>query len=227
MENFKVVILGAGQVGEPLLSLIKEGVYPFEVISVGVLDLNKKRSLEYNYTSVADALKEDADMYVDCLPYSVEVADSLLDKFSKGKIVITCSKELVMNRYKDFGHLKSSSESGFAYFNSIPASDSPTEYKFVNITHKNIEKQNIENLCSFRGADGVLTSKYVYQDMTRAHHKARPAYEENKRKEAAMKKESLKEKLYQVAKATNMEVEAQPCGIDPVLSEKTEGPNVL
>lgn len=225
MEDFSVeiILLGAGKVGAPVLSLIEEGSYPFDVVAVAVSDLDKKREGSYNYVSLGEALKElTADVYIDCLPYSKEAADGLLEKLREGKTVITCSKEFVSRHYLEISKEAASLEGyGKAYFNSIPASKHQTDYRFLNLTEKNIHNQDINDMLAFREADGLVTSRFVYQDLTRAHHRTHPNYYTEKLHEVARQKEQIKNELYQISLGDDsLELVAQPCGIDPVLVEK-------
>lgn len=218
MKSFKVVVLGAGKVGSPLLSMMKESSYPFEVTAIAVSDLGKHRGADGNYTTLDAAIDVEADVYVDCLPYSNETLNSLMGVLKQGKTLITCSKEFVEKHALEI-HEVCKEHGGKAYFNSIPASPVPTGYAYLNLTDKNIHRQDINDLLEFRQADGEVTAKFIFQDLVRCHHKTNPSYERDRLARIAIQKEQKRIELEKIALAHDTTLEAQPCGIDPKLPD--------
>lgn len=218
MENFKLAILGAGKVGSPLISIIKDSPYPFEVTAVAVLDQNKDRAVSQNYTTLDAAIVADAEVYVDCLPYNEKTLDALMSILKQGKTLITCSKEFVEKHALEI-HEVCKEYGGKAYFNSIPASPVPTGYSYLNLTDKNIHRQDIDDLLEFREADGEITAKFVFQDLARVHHKVNPSYERDRVARVAIQKEQKRIELEKIALAHDTTLEAQPCGLDPKLPD--------
>lgn len=214
MGTIKVAVLGSGKVGLPVIKLLAKQLIPSEIVGVAVADKDKDRDENLPYGSLEATLEKEADVYVDCLPYNPWVSEQLLQLLRNGKILISCSKEFVEKHAKDIFEICKES-GGQAYFNSIPASPVDTGYKYINLTHKNIHRQDMDDMLQFREADGEVTAKFVYQDITRVNHKLYPEQEQARLAKANRAREQKKIEFQKMAEAMNVELEAQPCGIDP------------
>lgn len=214
MGIIKVAVLGNGKVGKPLIELLEKQLIPAEIVAVAIKDENKVRAGDLPYCSLEDALEKETDIYVDCLPYKLSIGEQLLNLLKNGKTLISCSKEFVEKHAKKINEICKES-GGSAYFNSIPASPTDTGYKYLNLTHKNIHRQDIDDLLEFRGADGEVTAKFVYQDIARVNHKLYPEQDQARVDKANRAREQKKAEFQKKAEAMNVELEPQPCGIDP------------
>lgn len=168
--TLSLAIYGCGAVGREVVRLIQESDLPtkdFRIESICVTDPTKHSDIHNeNVTSDMEWLSqsEGHNVVIDMLP-GIEPSFSLITKaLSEGKKVITCNKELIGEKGRELAEL-SGTEHEKLYLNSIPASAEPCEYDDINLTNKNILRYDFHDLLSYRGADGLVTAKYVFKDI--------------------------------------------------------------
>ncbi len=216
IKRYAVSVLGYGKVGKPLVDLLVKSNLPIDIKTVAVKHKPSVENPELPFGNLEAAINSDSDLYIDCLPYSEETLSTVFALISKGKTIATCNKELVNKHKVELVDAAKASGSKL-YFNAIPASSEKTPFSFVNLTEKNISGYGDE-LYEFRGADGDITAKFLYQDVVRAHHKFNPGYEDFLKMEEGKKAHERLMKLQEEAKLKNLSIEEQPCGIEPKLS---------
>lgn len=203
-SNFRVALAGDGRVFDLLLELINSGNYPFSVVTASGDDANY-------------------DILVDCSLGSENqtlVESSLIS----GTSVILCSKELVSSHGGRLSVLAKSTKSKI-YLNSLFASKEKNQYTFLNISEKNIGNFEASEYLNTQSDEESIAAS-LYQDLVRAHNRWDPSFEADRLARENRKREALKQNIYSVAKKLNVEVETQPCGIDPKLPDNIEVPNV-
>jgi hypothetical protein len=160
----------------------------------------------------------DCEVFIDCGDYSF---GKLISLIGSDKIGISGDKKLF---YK-FGVgiiervLFCSSK---MYLNALAASTEKTKFSFVNMTSSNYNQYDKEDWNSLPEVDEKTLAKFLYQDMVRVNHLLHPEYESQKQVERDKKAMAAKENIYAVAAKLDLEVEAQPCGIEPKLVENDE-----
>jgi hypothetical protein len=203
-SNFRVALSGDGRVLDMLLDLIEAGQYPFVAVA-------------------ASSNIEDFDVLVDCSAGDENlklVESSLLG----GVPVVLCSKTLAASHGGRLSILAKSTKNKI-YLNSLFASKEKNQYTFLTITEKNISNFDSKEYLDI-ASDEESVASILYQDLVRAHNRWDPRFEADRLARENKKREALKQNIYSVAKKLNVEVEAQPCGIDPKLPDNIEVPNV-
>lgn len=203
-SNFRIALTGDGRVFDLLLDLIEAGNYPFSVVP-----------LSNNL--------EDFDVLVDCSGGDKNIKPveaSLLG----GVPVILCSKTLAASHGGRLSILAKSTKNKI-YLNSLFASKEKNQYTFLTITEKNINNFDSSEYLNI-DSDEESVASILYQDLVRAHNRWDPGFEADRLARENKKREALKQNIYSVAKKLNVEVETQPCGIDPKLPDNIEVPNV-
>jgi hypothetical protein len=200
-ESVKITVLGTGELKDEILALIDKS------------DLG-------GLTLVSESDAEDAHIIVDAID---DIYDSLLivDKFLAARaLVITSNFDMVFARREAIA-AKAKMNKTTVFFNSALASQDPTMFTLVNLTQKNIMKYSDEDLLSITEPTIPTIAQHIYQDIVRAHALAKPEYWDQKRGEAeAKKRAALEAKKEAIEAAGNLvEVEEQPCGIDPIVTE--------
>ena len=160
----------------------------------------------------------DCEVFVDCGNYSFGKLISLIGsdkigisgdrklfyKFGVGIIerVIFCSSKM--------------------YLNALAASVDKTKFSFINLTSSNYDQYDKEDWNSLPEVDAATLAKFLYQDIVRVNHLLHPEYESQRQVERDKKVMAAKENIYAVAAKLDLDVEAQPCGIEPKLVENNE-----
>ena len=160
----------------------------------------------------------DCEVFVDCGNYSFGKLISLIGsdkigisgdrklfyKFGVGIIerVIFCSSKM--------------------YLNALAASVDKTKFSFINLTSSNYDQYDKEDWNSLPEVDAATLTKFLYQDIVRVNHLLHPEYESQRQIERDKKVMAAKENIYAVAAKLDLDVEAQPCGIEPKLVENNE-----
>ena len=160
----------------------------------------------------------DCEVFVDCGNYSFGKLISLIGsdklgisgdrklfyKFGVGIIerVIFCSSKM--------------------YLNALAASVDKTKFSFINLTSSNYDQYDKEDWNSLPEVDDATLAKFLYQDIVRVNHLLHPEYESQRQIERDKKVMAAKENIYAVAAKLDLDVEAQPCGIEPKLVENNE-----
>ena len=160
----------------------------------------------------------DCEVFVDCGNYSFGKLISLIGsdkigisgdrklfyKFGVGIIerVIFCSSKM--------------------YLNALAASVDKTKFSFINLTSSNYDQYDKEDWNSLPEVDAATLAKFLYQDIVRVNHLLHPEYESQRQIERDKKVMAAKENIYAVAAKLDLDVEAQPCGIEPKLVENNE-----
>lgn len=162
-----VSILGAGQVGLPLIELLNKDDR-FNIVAVAVN--NKLKNRIFNKTLIMDmesaATEAAADIVVDALPDSADPLRTARMALEAGKDLVICNKGLIMH----MGYLASiaSQNNKTIMLNSL-VSNASFNYNLVpeDITDKTIHKYDQGFLSEFRGGDGPVTAKFIYEDLIR------------------------------------------------------------
>ena len=168
--TLSLAIYGCGAVGREVVKLIQESALvlgDFRIESICVTDPAKHSDIEgENVTSDMEWLSnsDGHNVVVDMLP-GIEPSYSLITKaLAQGKKVITCNKELIGQKGEELAEL-AGKEHEMLYLNSIPASAEPCEYDSIHLTNKNITQYDFHDLLSYRGADGLVTARYIFKDI--------------------------------------------------------------
>lgn len=201
-SNFRVALHGNGRVLDLLKDLIKSSQYPLEV---------------------TDSSNPVVDVWVDCDKES-EDTTSALSMLSSGTPVILCSKNLVAKN-RDILISTAKEHKNKLYLNSLFSSTETNKYSFMNINEKTIKSLDDNEYLNISSTDESI-AKYLYQDLVRAFNRWDPNYEQKRIERLNLKKEAMKENLYTIAKSLDVELESQPCGIDPKLPDNVEVNNV-
>jgi hypothetical protein len=201
-SNFRVALSGTGRVFDLLNEIISNSQYPLEVVGPDSTDKN---------------------VWVDCNPDSSNI-DLVLDVLESGIPVVLCSKKLVSS-HRDTLVSVAKENKNKLYLNSLFSSRENNKYSFMNISEKTIKSLEEREYLEIQTDDEAI-AKYLYQDIIRAFNRWDPGYEQRRIEEINRKKEAAKENLYSIAKSLDVEIESQPCGIDPKLPDNVEVNNV-
>lgn len=165
-----LALYGHGAVGSELVKMIQGSdlhTKDFRIEAICVSDASKHSSIDgVHITDDADWLmaSDGHNIVVDMLP-GVDLSLKIIDKaLSEGKKVITCNKELVSRKIYQLVD-SYGSDNDVLYLNSIPASAEPCEYDSVLLTNRNVLDYDMHDLTSFRGADGVITARYIFNQI--------------------------------------------------------------
>jgi hypothetical protein len=201
-SNFRVALNGTGRVFDLLSEIISNSQYPLEVVN-------------------SDA--DNKDVWVDCNPDASDV-DLVLDTLKSKVPVVLCSKNLVSDSKNTLVDTAKENKNKL-YLNSLFSSYEKNKYSFMNINEKTIKTLEDKEYLEMETNDEAI-AKYLYQDIIRAFNRWDPDYEQRRIGEINRKREAAKENLYSIAKSLDVEVESQPCGIDPKLPDNVEVKNV-
>lgn len=160
-----VSVLGAGQVGLPLIKLLL-GDARFNLVAVAVGDTNKTR--EFDHSLIVEtkeaATHNLAEVVVDALPDSSGPLVPIVAALESGKDVIVCNKGLIPH----MAYLASVADrmNQKIILNSL-ISNGEMNHQLVseNITHKNVSNYDHQFLAAFRGGDGPATAAFIYNDL--------------------------------------------------------------
>jgi hypothetical protein len=203
-NNFKITVLESGEVSSLLLELIKNSSYPLEVVpTIGSQD--------------------GVDILIDCSTDSDNL-EQIKSSLSQGRPVILSSKVLMVRHSEELILLAKENKTKI-YLNSLFSSKDNNRYSLINISEKNIKLIDIEEALSIESYNDSTASS-LYQDILRAHNRWNPKFEADRTTRLDMEKESRNKNIYSVAKKLNVQVEVQPCGIDPKIPESAEVDNV-
>jgi Homoserine dehydrogenase, NAD binding domain len=131
-------------------------------------------------------------------------------------LVVSANSSLIAENKIYLSDLAKSLEAKL-YLNSLFSGSE--KHKLLNINEKNIKNYSDQEIRSSRVSDFSKLANSIYQDLTRAHNKWDPSFEQARRNREIQRKLETKQNLYEVAKSLNVELEAQPCGIDPKLPD--------
>lgn len=132
------------------------------------------------------------DTVVDCTSYNEASKQLVFDLLAKGHWLITCSKELVSNHWRELVEIAKKSN-GSISFNAIPASAEPTEYDGINLTQDNFADYSDGPLYIYRNAGPEETAAVIVKDLIRAIH-------DRKEQKARWESMSLDEQQAQIAR---------------------------
>jgi len=168
--TLSLAIYGCGAVGREVVRLIQESdlhLQDFRIESICVKNLYKHTDVENeNFTTDIEWLSnsEGHNVVVDMLP-GIEPSFSLAVRaLADGKKVITCNKQMIGEKGAELVKL-AGKEHEKLYLNSIPASAEPCKYDDIHLTNKNLLDYDMHDLLAFRGADGLVTAKYIFKDI--------------------------------------------------------------
>ncbi len=204
MENtFRITALtdeSSTDLASALSQLISARPYPFK-LSVA----NEPFELELASVDVFVDLTENDTIQA--------VYESLI---ASGILIVSSNSNLMSKSRMYLSDLAKSLEAKL-YLNSIFSGND--SYKLLNINEKNIKNYSDDQIMSSKSTDLDKLASSIYQDLTRAHNKWDPSFEQARRERESQRKRETKQNLYEVAKSLNVELEAQPCGIDPKLPD--------
>lgn len=165
-----LAIYGHGSVGSELVKYLQDSdlhTKDFRIEAICVSDLSKHPAISgVHITDDAEWLmaSDGHNIVVDMLP-GVGLSLKIINKaLSEGKKVITCNKQLFSEKIYELID-SYGTQSDVLYLNAIPASAEPCEYDSVLLTNKNILDYDIHDLVSFRGADGAVTARYIFNQI--------------------------------------------------------------
>lgn len=198
-SNFRVALHGNGRVLDLLKDLIQSSQYPLEVAV------------------------DSADVWVSCDTGldDIQVVQNQLDSALP---VVLCSQKLIVE-YKNELTLAAKENKTKIYLNSLFATGETNKYSLMNINEKLIKNIDNEEILKIK-QDDLGVAKYLYQDILRAFNRWDPTYDQDRIGRENVRKEALKQNMYSIAKKLDVELESQPCGIDPKLPNSVEVNNV-
>jgi homoserine dehydrogenase len=148
----KITLYGYGNVGRPLVEMIKS---------------NPNINLVRIKTKTDDKILEDTEsnIIIEAINNVNEAKDILKQSMLNNKDVITCNKELIYLYRKELFEIANQTKKTI-YLNSIIAGATDEEFKEA-LTNKNFEEYIYLNPFDFRGADGEKTAQFIYEDIKR------------------------------------------------------------
>ena len=148
----KIALYGYGNVGKPLVEIIKS---------------NPNIKIVRIKTKTDDKVLEDLEpnLIIEAINNVNEAKNILKESMLNNKDVITCNKELIYLYRKELFEIANQNKKTI-YLNSIVAGSKPLEFK-ESLTNKNFENYMHLNPFDFRGAGGLETAKAIYQDILR------------------------------------------------------------
>ncbi len=205
-KTFRVTVISESQsdlLVSALIDLVSSRPYPF-VVSV--------------VSDIFDLDLEETDALLD-VTNNIGLYDLYKSVITSKVLLVSANSFLMAEHGIELSELAKSLESKL-YLNSLFAGSSA--HKLLNINEKNIKNYSAEEISKSRSSEISVVASSIYQDLVRAHNKWDPSYEQARRNREIQRKEATKQNLYEVAKSLNVELEAQPCGIDPKLPDVKE-----
>lgn len=183
MKTINVGILGGGEVASHLIGYLIE--YPFLNIKyIGVKDLEKPRYFDrYNFNKTSDlgsiVTDKSVHLVIDCLNDDSTAHDLTLLALQSSKDVISCNKILWGSRKTDDLVKAANDANKTIWLNSLVCSRDSNELVLPkDLTHKNINNEDLEYLLSSRNCQGAQAGLSITQDIFRFLNNA-PEFEIN------------------------------------------------